>query len=58
MRLEMPWPDLAAYPSYGLVRTRLDFDESEDGGLTIVNDVAPLRVVGAGTFTCVLTGPF
>ncbi len=26
-RLELPWPDLAAYPSYGLVRTRLDFDE-------------------------------
>ncbi len=26
-RLEMPWPDLAAYPNYGLVRTRLDFDE-------------------------------
>ena len=27
MRLEMPWPDLAAYPSYGLVRQRQDFDE-------------------------------
>jgi geranylgeranyl reductase family protein len=27
MRLEMPWPDLASYPNYGLVRTRLDFDE-------------------------------
>ncbi len=26
-RLELPWPDLAAYPSFGLVRTRLDFDE-------------------------------
>ncbi len=26
-RLELPWPDLADYPSYGLVRTRLDFDE-------------------------------
>jgi geranylgeranyl reductase family protein len=26
-RLEMPWPDLAAYPSYGLVRPRQDFDE-------------------------------
>ena len=26
-RLELPWPDLAEYPSYGLVRTRLDFDE-------------------------------
>ena len=26
-RLELGWPDLADYPSYGLVRTRLDFDE-------------------------------
>lgn len=26
-RLEMPWPDLAEYPNYGLVRTRLDFDD-------------------------------
>src|SRR5215510_5188489 len=24
--LEMPWPELAEYPSYGLVRNRLDFD--------------------------------
>ncbi len=26
-RLELPWPDLATYPDYGLVRTRHDFDE-------------------------------
>src|SRR5690606_8403893 len=26
-RLEMPWPDLAEYPSFGLVRTRMDFDD-------------------------------
>jgi len=26
-RLELPWPDLAQYPSFGLVRTRTDFDE-------------------------------
>ncbi|CAN5811539.1 geranylgeranyl reductase family protein [soil metagenome] len=26
-RLELPWPDLADYPAYGLVRTRTDFDE-------------------------------
>jgi geranylgeranyl reductase family protein len=25
--LELPWPDLASYPPYGLVRTRLGFDE-------------------------------
>ncbi len=27
MRLHMPWPDLASFPDYGLVRPRLDFDE-------------------------------
>jgi menaquinone-9 beta-reductase len=27
MRLELPWPDLAAYPANGLVRKRTDFDE-------------------------------
>ncbi|NUP49100.1 MAG: geranylgeranyl reductase family protein [Catenulispora sp.] len=27
MRLEMDWPDLAAYPNYGLVRPRADFDQ-------------------------------
>jgi geranylgeranyl reductase family protein len=26
--LYMPWPDLAEYPDFGLVRTRLDFDET------------------------------
>ncbi|MFB4196959.1 geranylgeranyl reductase family protein [Streptomyces carpaticus] len=26
-RLELPWPELAAYPDYGLVRRREDFDE-------------------------------
>jgi geranylgeranyl reductase family protein len=26
-RIEMPWPDLSSYPGYGLVRTRLDFDQ-------------------------------
>ena len=27
MRLELPWPELATYPDFGLVRPRLDFDE-------------------------------
>jgi geranylgeranyl reductase family protein len=27
-RLELPWPDLASYPGYGLVRTRHDLDET------------------------------
>ncbi len=26
-RLELDWPELASFPSYGLVRPRLDFDE-------------------------------
>jgi menaquinone-9 beta-reductase len=26
-RIEVPWPDLSSYPGYGLVRTRLDFDQ-------------------------------
>jgi geranylgeranyl reductase family protein len=27
-RLELRWPDLSAFPDFGLVRTRLDFDET------------------------------
>jgi menaquinone-9 beta-reductase len=27
VRLELPWPELAHYPDFGLVRTRLDFDD-------------------------------
>jgi FAD binding domain/Respiratory-chain NADH dehydrogenase, 30 Kd subunit len=27
VRLELDWPELASFPSYGLVRTRLDFDD-------------------------------
>jgi geranylgeranyl reductase family protein len=27
MRLELDWPELASFPHYGLVRTRLDFDD-------------------------------
>jgi geranylgeranyl reductase family protein len=27
-RLELPWPELASYPGYGLVRTRNDLDET------------------------------
>src|SRR5580693_4016201 len=26
-RIEVPWPDLSSFPGYGLVRTRLDFDQ-------------------------------
>jgi geranylgeranyl reductase family protein len=27
MRIQLPWPELASYPDYGLVRQRTDFDE-------------------------------
>ena len=27
-RIELNWPDLSSYPGYGLVRTRLDFDQT------------------------------
>jgi menaquinone-9 beta-reductase len=26
-RIEIPWPDLSSYPGFGMVRSRLDFDE-------------------------------
>jgi menaquinone-9 beta-reductase len=26
-RIELPWPELASFPGYGMVRNRLDFDE-------------------------------
>ncbi len=26
-RIELPWPELSSFPGFGLVRTRLDFDE-------------------------------
>ncbi|WP_030486261.1 geranylgeranyl reductase family protein [Micromonospora chokoriensis] len=37
VRLELDWPELASFPNYGLVRTRLDFD-----------DLLAQRAVGAG----------
>jgi geranylgeranyl reductase family protein len=27
LRLELPWPELASFPDYGLVRPRMDFDD-------------------------------
>ncbi|MEV4637932.1 geranylgeranyl reductase family protein [Actinoplanes sp. NPDC049548] len=27
VRLDLDWPDLASFPNYGLVRTRMDFDD-------------------------------
>jgi geranylgeranyl reductase family protein len=50
VRLELDWPDLASFPNYGLVRTRLDFDDmlakraAEAGALlrTGVNVTGPI----------------
>jgi len=44
MRLELPWPDLTTYPGYGLVRTRMDFDQrlaqrAEQAGARLVEGV-------------------
>ncbi|MER7164594.1 geranylgeranyl reductase family protein [Micromonospora sp. NPDC000207] len=49
VRLELDWPDLASYPNYGLVRTRLDFD-----------DLLARQAVAAGAKLCTgvnVTGP-
>jgi menaquinone-9 beta-reductase len=49
VRLELDWPELASFPSYGLVRTRLDFD-----------DMLARRAVGAGAVLrtgVTVTGP-
>lgn len=49
VRLELDWPDLASFPNYGLVRTRLDFD-----------DLLARRAVEAGALLrtgVVVTGP-
>src|SRR3954452_16300746 len=51
MRIEVPWPDLASFPSYGLVRPRQDFDEvlaraAEKAGARVYEDTtvtAPVR---------------
>ena len=59
VRLELDWPELASFPGYGLVRTRLDLDEmlarlAADAGATLLtshNVTGPVldpagRVVG------------
>ncbi|GAA3792445.1 geranylgeranyl reductase family protein [Sphaerisporangium flaviroseum] len=44
LRLELAWPELSSYPDFGLVRTRLDFDQilasnAERGGVTLMQGV-------------------
>lgn len=45
MRLELPWPQLATYPDYGLVRPRLDLDQllvrrAQHAGVRLLEGVA------------------
>jgi menaquinone-9 beta-reductase len=50
-RIEVDWPDMSSYPGYGMVRTRLDFDQilarhAEKAGARIIegmNVTGPLR---------------
>ena len=59
VRLELPWPDLASYPGYGLVRSRLGFDETlarsaqKSGARLIegVNVTGPVRDERTGQIT-------
>jgi geranylgeranyl reductase family protein len=44
MRLELDWPDLHSYPDFGLVRTRMDFDQilaehAQRNGVTLIQEV-------------------
>ena len=54
IRLELDWPELAAFPGYGLTRTRLDFDEllarraTEAGAILKVNHTVTSPVLDAG----------
>ena len=65
MRLELPWPELSSYPGYGLVRTRLDFDQrlarraTEAGAKLIegVNVTGPVVDERTGRITGVTARP-
>ena len=58
-RIEVPWPDLSSYPGFGLVRTRLDFDEilarhAQKAGARLLeglNVTGPLRDDRTGRIT-------
>jgi len=61
-RLELPWPELASYPGYGLVRTRHDLDETlarraQQAGARLhegVTVTAPVRSERTGRITGVV----
>jgi geranylgeranyl reductase family protein len=58
-RMELPWPELASYPGYGLVRTRHDLDEglarrAQQAGARLVEGVTvtgPVRHERTGRIT-------
>ena len=58
-RMELPWPELASYPGYGLVRTRHDMDETlarraQQAGARLVEGVTvtgPVRHERTGRIT-------
>ena len=64
-RLELPWPELASYPGYGLVRTRLDLDETlarraQQAGARLLEGVTvtgPVRGERTGRITGVTARP-
>ncbi|HVQ92151.1 MAG TPA: geranylgeranyl reductase family protein, partial [Mycobacteriales bacterium] len=69
-RLELPWPELASYPDFGLVRPRLDLDEilvrqAEKAGARLREDTAvtgPVldrdgRVIGVSSRTATFRAP-
>ena len=61
-RMELPWPELASYPGYGLVRTRHDLDETlarraQQAGARLVEGVTvtgPVRHERTGRITGVV----
>ena len=65
VRLELPWPELASYPGYGLMRSRLGFDETlartaQKSGARLVegmNVTGPVRDDRTGRITGVIARP-
>ncbi|HEU4420942.1 MAG TPA: geranylgeranyl reductase family protein [Pilimelia sp.] len=65
VRMELDWPELASFPDYGLVRTRLDFDDMlakravKAGAVlrTSVNVTRPLLTGGGEVTGVVADGP-
>ena len=64
-RLELPWPELSSYPGYGLVRNRMDFDETlaraaQKAGARLVEDTTvtgPVLDDRTGRITGVVARP-